>query len=65
MPTALAAAAIVTTTQQNSEQARSRANARVAAGWGKRLGVAAFLFFLIKGLAWLIVPAVIAVWATS
>ncbi len=27
--------------------------------WLKRLGVAGFLFFLIKGLAWLIVPAVV------
>lgn len=27
--------------------------------WGKRLGIAAFLFFLIKGLLWLIVPALI------
>lgn len=28
--------------------------------WIKRLGVAGFLFFLIKGLLWLIVPALIA-----
>jgi hypothetical protein len=28
--------------------------------WLKRLGVAGFLFFLIKGLLWLIVPAAIA-----
>lgn len=28
-----------------------------AARWGGRLGVAAFCFFLIKGLAWLVVPA--------
>lgn len=28
--------------------------------WGRRLGAAAFLFFLIKGLAWLVVPALIA-----
>lgn len=28
--------------------------------WMRRFGAAAFLFFLIKGLAWLIVPAVIA-----
>jgi hypothetical protein len=31
--------------------------------WGRRLGMAAFLFFFIKGLAWLIVPALIAAWA--
>lgn len=28
--------------------------------WGRRLGAAAFLFFLIKGLAWLVVPALVA-----
>lgn len=28
--------------------------------WTKRFGIAAFLFFLIKGLLWLIVPAVVA-----
>jgi len=31
--------------------------------WAKRLGVWAFLFFFIKGLLWLIVPAVIAMTA--
>jgi len=30
-------------------------------GWLKRLGLAGFLFFLAKGLLWLIVPAVL-VW---
>lgn len=35
-----------------------------AATWGKRLGVIAFMFFLIKGLAWLVVPAALAVFAT-
>ncbi len=28
--------------------------------WVKRLGVAGFMFFLVKGLLWLIVPALIA-----
>lgn len=28
--------------------------------WMRRFGVAAFLFFLIKGLLWLIVPGLIA-----
>jgi hypothetical protein len=28
--------------------------------WVKRLGLAGFLFFLIKGLLWLIIPAFIA-----
>jgi hypothetical protein len=31
--------------------------------WTKRVGVAAFLFFLIKGILWLIVPAVVAYFA--
>jgi hypothetical protein len=30
--------------------------------WMKRLGVAGFLFFLLKGLAWLVVPAAIVAW---
>lgn len=33
--------------------------------WLRRLGVAGFLFFLIKGLLWLIVPAVAAWWAAA
>jgi hypothetical protein len=28
--------------------------------WARRLGLGAFLFFLIKGLAWLIVPGLVA-----
>jgi hypothetical protein len=31
--------------------------------WAKRVGLAAFLFFLIKGILWLIVPAIIAYFA--
>ena len=31
-----------------------------AVKWTKRFGLAAFLFFLIKGLLWLIVPALVA-----
>ena len=34
-----------------------------AVKWTKRVGIAAFLFFLIKGLLWLIVPAVVAYFA--
>jgi hypothetical protein len=30
-----------------------------AIGWSKRFGLAAFLFFLIKGLMWLLVPALL------
>ena len=40
------------------------APAKAASRWGKRLGVAAFLFFLIKGLAWLVVPAAAAYFAS-
>jgi len=32
--------------------------------WVQRLGVAGFAFFLIKGLLWLIVPALLAYWGT-
>ena len=32
------------------------------AKWGKRAGVAGFLFFLIKGLVWLAVAGVVALW---
>ena len=31
----------------------------LACPWLKRVGLAGFLFFLIKGLLWLVVPAVI------
>jgi hypothetical protein len=34
-----------------------------AAKWIKRFGVAGFMFFLIKGLLWLIIPALVAYWA--
>ena len=34
-----------------------------AAGWVKRFGFAGFLFFLIKGLLWLIIPALAAYFA--
>jgi len=33
--------------------------------WIKRLGFWGFLFFLVKGLLWLLVPALIAIWSTS
>ncbi|CAN5840441.1 hypothetical protein BH20ACI4_BH20ACI4_21480 [soil metagenome] len=38
-------------------------NPGVFAKWIKRFGVAGFMFFLIKGLLWLIVPALIAYFA--
>jgi hypothetical protein len=31
--------------------------------WTKRVGLAAFLFFLIKGILWLVVPAIVAYFA--
>jgi hypothetical protein len=31
--------------------------------WTKRIGAVAFLFFLIKGILWLIVPSIIAYFA--
>lgn len=36
-----------------------------AVNWVKRFGVAGFMFFLIKGLLWLIVPALIAYFSVS
>jgi hypothetical protein len=36
-----------------------------AVGWVKRIGVAGFLFFLIKGLLWLIIPGLIAYFSIS
>jgi hypothetical protein len=36
-----------------------------AAKWIKRLGFWGFLFFLVKGLLWLLVPALIALWAAN
>jgi hypothetical protein len=35
------------------------------ATWIKRLGFWGFLFFLVKGLLWLLVPALLAFWASS
>ena len=36
-----------------------------AAKWVKRFGVAGFLFFLIKGLLWLIIPAALVYFGVS
>jgi hypothetical protein len=33
--------------------------------WIKRLGFWGFMFFLVKGLLWLIVPALVALWASG
>jgi len=42
---------------QQEEPIEEKSN---AVKWTKRFGLAAFLFFLIKGLLWLIVPALVA-----
>jgi hypothetical protein len=34
-------------------------------GWIKRLGFWGFMFFLIKGLLWLIIPALVAILVTD
>jgi|GEM_PF-1676826 len=47
----------------DSDHTVAPATGKPASRWGKRLGVAAFLFFLIKGLAWLVVPAAVAAFA--
>ena len=39
---------------------RTEKEKSTVAAWVKRFGVAGFMFFLIKGLLWLIVPALIA-----
>jgi len=36
-----------------------------AATWIKRLGFWGFMFFLVKGRLWLIVPGLIALWAAN
>jgi hypothetical protein len=33
--------------------------------WIKRLGFWGFLFFLVKGLLWLLIPTLVALWASS
>jgi len=61
-------------TPETDEQAQASGSARQTghdsgptrpawiARWGKRAGVIAFLFFFIKGLAWLAVPVALATW---
>jgi hypothetical protein len=33
--------------------------------WIKRLGFWGFMFFLVKGLLWLLIPALLAFWAAN
>jgi hypothetical protein len=44
-------------------QEEGSSTSSTAERWTKRVGLAAFLFFLIKGLLWLIVPAIVAYFA--
>jgi len=44
-------------------QQQDTSNSSAADRWTKRVGIAAFLFFFIKGLLWLIVPAIVAYFA--
>jgi hypothetical protein len=44
---------------------RSSYTTMKVANWIKRLGFLGFMFFLVKGLLWLLVPAVIAYLATN
>ncbi len=45
--------------QENDENKNPNTFAR----WIKRFGVAGFMFFLVKGLLWLVVPALVAYFA--
>lgn len=45
---------------QNTSQ---KENSSVVSNWIKRFGAFGFMFFLIKGLLWLIVPALLAYFA--
>lgn len=46
--------------EQESMHEQSDKNKNRLVEWVKRFGIAGFMFFLIKGLLWLIVPALIA-----
>jgi hypothetical protein len=46
---------------EQTEQSQAAAG-KCPIPWWKRLTLLTFLFFLIKGLAWLVVPAVIIWW---
>jgi hypothetical protein len=44
-------------------QPHDTSNSSAAERWTKRIGIAAFLFFFIKGLLWLVVPTIVAYFA--
>lgn len=50
--------------QEQQEEQKSSERSGLAK-WIKRFGFAGFMFFLIKGLLWLIVPAAIAYFAIN
>lgn len=64
LPTPAAAPASAAPDVHVFDHAVSPATGKATARWGKRLGIVAFLFFLIKGLAWLVVPAAAAYFAS-
>lgn len=45
-----------------SDTAAPARTAHLRTRWFRRLGLAGFLFFLIKGLMWLTLPGLIALW---
>jgi hypothetical protein len=46
-----------------TEKTEKTENTSTFARWFKRFGVAGFLFFLVKGLLWLIIPALVVYFA--
>ena len=48
-----------------SPMSEQRAKAMKAGSWIKKLGFWGFMFFLLKGLLWLTIPALIALFATD
>ncbi|MBX3380247.1 MAG: hypothetical protein KF805_09120 [Phycisphaeraceae bacterium] len=49
-------------TGENADRVAESRRPTWALRWGKRAGVIAFMFFFVKGLAWLVVPVALAAW---
>jgi hypothetical protein len=49
----------------NAQDSMTAGAGNQARTWCKRLGFLTFMFFLVKGLAWLIVPAVLVWWRAT
>lgn len=47
---------------ENTDPVNAQSTPSMWARLGKRAGALAFLFFFVKGLAWLVVPAALATW---